>query len=59
MNLNTEFIEQSKTLCWLLYISAIILISTLLFGFIYSVILALFIKTKKAALIFDEKWIFP
>ena len=44
MDLNT-FIETSKPFTYLTY--PFILIGTLLFGFIYSVILALFIKTKK------------
>ena len=44
MDLNT-FIENSKPYTVIMY--PIILISTLLFGFIYSAILALFIKTKK------------
>jgi len=44
MDLNT-FIENSKPFTFLTY--PMILIFTLLFGFLYSVILALFIKTKK------------
>ena len=44
MDLNT-FIENSKPYTVIMY--PVILISTLLFGFIYSAILALFIKTKK------------
>ena len=44
MDLNT-FIENSKPFTFLTY--PIILISTLLFGFLYSVFLSLFIKTKK------------
>ena len=45
MNLS-EFIEQSKPYVGYFTYPAIILF-TILFGFIYSVILALFIKTKK------------
>lgn len=45
MNLS-EFIEQSKPYVGYFYYPSIILF-TILFGFIYSVILALFIKTKK------------
>jgi hypothetical protein len=44
MDLNT-FIENSKPFTFLTY--PVILIFTLLFGFLYSVILSLFIKTKK------------
>ena len=44
MDLNT-FIENSKPFTFLTY--PMILIFTLLFGFLYSVILSLFIKTKK------------
>ncbi|MDB0043616.1 DUF4199 domain-containing protein [Flavobacteriaceae bacterium] len=44
MDLN-NFIENSKPFTFLTY--PIILISTLLFGFLYSVFLSLFIKTKK------------
>ena len=44
MDLNT-FIENSKPFTFLTY--PVILIFTLLFGFIYSVVLGLFIKTKK------------
>ena len=44
MDLKT-FIENSKPFTFLTY--PMILIFTLLFGFLYSVILALFIKTKK------------
>jgi hypothetical protein len=44
MDLNT-FIENSKPFTFLTY--PMILIFTLLFGFIYSVVLSLFIKTKK------------
>ena len=44
MDLNT-FIENSKPFTVIMY--PVILISTLLFGFIFSAILALFIKTKK------------
>ena len=44
MDLNT-FMENSKPYTVIMY--PVILISTLLFGFIYSAILALFIKTKK------------
>ena len=44
MDLNT-FIENSKPFTFLTY--PVILIVTLLFGFLYSVILSLFIKTKK------------
>ena len=44
MDLNT-FIENSKPFTFLTY--PMILIFTLLFGFLYSVVLALFIKTKK------------
>ena len=39
------FIENSKPFTFLTY--PVILIGTLLFGFLYSVILSLFIKTKK------------
>ena len=44
MDLNT-FIENSKPFTFLTY--PMILIFTLLFGFLYSVVLGLFIKTKK------------
>ena len=44
MDLNT-FIENYKPFNFLMY--PIILISTILFGFLYSVFLSLFIKTKK------------
>jgi hypothetical protein len=44
MDLNT-FIENSKPFTVIMYPA--ILITTLLFGFIFSALLALFIKTKK------------
>ena len=45
MNLN-EYVEAAKPYTWLTYPS--ILFFTIVFGFIYSVILGLLIKTKKS-----------
>ena len=46
MNLN-EYVEAAKPYTWLTYPS--ILFFTIVFGFIYSVILGLLIKTKKSS----------